>query len=134
MKMPDVRRLVRIGTPDDAAPNETMPASTIAGPLSEQMIWSELRTVHDPEIPANIVDLGLIYSVKVTALEGDQKRVEIDMTLTAPGCAMADSIKSAVQDKMLGLPQVKEISVNIVFYPPWHPGLISESVKTLLGL
>jgi metal-sulfur cluster biosynthetic enzyme len=98
------------------------------------MIWAQLRTVSDPEIPASIVDLGLVYAVKLTSLEGCRNRIEIDMTVTAPGCAMTESIKSEVESKLMRLPNAKDVRVNIVFDPPWHAGLISEQVRALLGL
>jgi probable FeS assembly SUF system protein SufT len=102
------------------------------GSFSKDAIWAELRTVFDPEIPVNIVDLGLIYSCAITPLpEGN--RVEVKMTLTAPGCGMADVLKADVERKLSRLSDVKEVSVEVVFDPPWDPGRMSEAAKLQLG-
>jgi metal-sulfur cluster biosynthetic enzyme len=139
--LPDSNPLVKIGVPESsrAVPNGSSAAAPITAvpsnaPLSEEMIWAQLRTVSDPEIPASIVDLGLVYAVKLTSLEGGRNRIEIDMTVTAPGCAMTESIKNEVESKLMRLPNAKDVRVNIVFDPPWHAGLISEQVRALLGL
>ena len=101
--------------------------------MNEEAVWAELRTVFDPELPVNIVDLGLIYSCAIQPLENGN-RVEIRMTLTAPGCAMADVIKADVERKLSGLPGVKEVGVEVVFEPPWEPGRMTEAAKLQLGL
>ncbi|HUA97638.1 MAG TPA: iron-sulfur cluster assembly protein [Terracidiphilus sp.] len=99
----------------------------------EEMVWRELRTVRDPEIPVNIVDLGLIYAAKVAPLESGKKRVEVRMSLTAPGCAMSDVIKSEVEHKLAALPEVAEVHVEVVFDPPWNRSMMSEAAKLQLG-
>jgi probable FeS assembly SUF system protein SufT len=99
----------------------------------EEMIWEQLKTVFDPEIPVNIADLGLIYSATVMPLESDGKRVEIKMSMTAPGCGMGNVLKADVESKLSRLPEVREVHVEVVFDPPWHPGMMSEAAKLQLG-
>jgi metal-sulfur cluster biosynthetic enzyme len=101
-------------------------------PFREEMIWKQLKTVRDPEIPVNIVDLGLIYAAAATDIEGG-KRIEVRMTLTAPGCSMSDVIKAEVERKLAALPEVREVKVEIVFDPPWDKGRMSEAAKLHLG-
>jgi probable FeS assembly SUF system protein SufT len=101
---------------------------------SEEAVWGELRSVFDPEIPVNIVDLGLIYSCAITPLQGSGNRIEIKMTLTAPGCGMAGVLKEDVERRLVRLPGVREVSVEVVFDPPWEPGRMSEAAKLQLGL
>jgi len=103
------------------------------GTFSEEAVWAELRTVFDPEIPVNIVDLGLIYSCAITPLQQAGNRVEIKMTLTAPGCGMAGVLKADIERKLARLPGVNEVSVEVVFDPPWDPGRMSEAAKLQLG-
>jgi probable FeS assembly SUF system protein SufT len=120
--------------------NAAVPPET----FSEEAVWAALRTVFDPEIPVNIVDLGLIYSCLIAPLPfgntqaaGNQNtanRVEIQMTLTAPGCGMADVLKADVERKLARLPGVKEVSVEVVFDPPWEPNRMTEAAKLQLGL
>jgi metal-sulfur cluster biosynthetic enzyme len=98
-------------------------------PLSEQEVWDQLRNCYDPEIPLNIVDLGLIYDV---ALEGS--RVDVKMTLTAPGCHLGGQIAGDVQSKLLALDQVEEANVELVWDPPWHQSMISVEGRRKLGL
>ncbi len=100
----------------------------------EAAAWSELRTIFDPEIPVNIADLGLIYGCEVAPLADGEYRVSIRMTLTAPGCSMADVLKSEVERKLRALSGVLEVGVEVVFDPPWTPGRMSEAAKLELGL
>ncbi len=104
------------------------------GAFQEQMVWDQLRTVYDPEIPVNIVDLGLIYSCVVTVPDDGGKRILVKMSMTAPGCGMGDVLKADVQGKLSHLPEVKEVQVDVVFEPAWHMGLMSEAAKLQLGL
>jgi probable FeS assembly SUF system protein SufT len=99
----------------------------------EEMVLKELKKVRDPEIPVNIVDLGLIYSSNVFSLEGGGKKIEIRMSLTAPGCSMSDVIKGEVKSRLEKLPEVREVAVEVVFDPPWNPGMMSEAAKLQLG-
>ena len=109
-------------------------ASTSAAEFSEQMVWEQLRTIFDPEIPVNVVDLGLIYSCAITPLEAGHHRIDVKMSMTAPGCGMANVLKADVETKLSRLPTVKEVSVEVVFDPPWNPGRMSEAAKLQLGL
>lgn len=104
------------------------------GPFQEQMAWDHLKTVYDPEIPVNIVDLGLIYECKIAADEQGGKRIQVKMSMTAPGCGMGNVLKADVERKLKQLPEVNEVSVEVVFDPPWHPGLMSEAARLQLGL
>ncbi len=101
--------------------------------FSEQMVWEQLKTVFDPEIPVNIVELGLIYDCDISDLEQGGKRIDIEMSLTAPGCGMSDVLKADVECKLSRLPEVKEVHVDVVFNPPWTPARMSEAAKLQLG-
>lgn len=101
--------------------------------LREEMIWAQLKTVRDPEIPVNIVDLGLIYGLSIAPAESG-KRIELRMTLTAPGCSMSDVIKREIEYKLARLPEVSQVQVEIVFDPPWTPDKMSEGAKLAMGL
>ena len=101
--------------------------------FSERMVWDQLKTVYDPEIPVNIVDLGLIYSCAITDHEQGGKKLDVAMSLTAPGCGMSDVLKADVERKLARLPEVKEVRVQVVFDPPWNPGRMSEAAKLQLG-
>ncbi len=103
------------------------------GASSDQIVWDQLRTVYDPEIPVNIVDLGLVYSCVITPLEQCRNRIDIKMSMTAPGCGMGNVLKADVESKLMRLPGTKEVQVEIVFDPPWHPGLMSDAAKLQLG-
>jgi len=101
--------------------------------FSENLVWDQLKTVYDPEIPVNIVDLGLIYSCVVTPANEGGKKVDVKMSMTAPGCGMGDVLKRDVETKVAGVPEVKEVHVEVVFDPPWNPGRMSEAAKLQLG-
>jgi probable FeS assembly SUF system protein SufT len=103
------------------------------GTFSEQAVWDQLKTVFDPEIPVNIVELGLIYSCDISDLEQGGKKIEIEMSLTAPGCGMSDVLKADVESKLARLPEVKEVHVSVVLDPPWSPARMSEVAKLQLG-
>ena len=101
----------------------------------EPLIWETLRTCFDPEIPVNIVDLGQVYRLDFAPHdEPDKVRVVIDMTLTAPGCGMGEAIDNEVCDKVLALPRVGDITVNLVFDPQWDRSMMSEEAQLALGL
>jgi metal-sulfur cluster biosynthetic enzyme len=108
--------------------------SAPAGELREEMIWAQLKTVRDPELPVNVVDLGLIYELAVQPAENGGKRVELRMTLTAPGCAMSDVIKREIETKLARLPEVTAVRVEIVFDPPWKPSMMSDAAKLATGM
>jgi probable FeS assembly SUF system protein SufT len=101
--------------------------------FNEQMIWDVLKTVYDPEIPVNIVDLGLIYSCKITPLEENARKVDIQMSMTAPGCGMGNVLKADVEGRISRLPSVKEVHVEVVFDPPWDMSRMSEAARLQLG-
>lgn len=100
----------------------------------EELVWEELKTCYDPEIPVNIVDLGLVYRCEVAPLPDGGHRVEVTMTLTAPGCGMGDVLKADAERKIARLPGVKEVRVELVIDPPWNPDMMSEVAKLQLGL
>lgn len=113
-----------------------VPAETPAGTAwsSEQQIWETLRTCYDPEIPVNIVDLGLVYDLRVAKLPSGNSRVDVKMTLTAPGCGMGSVIAGDAQEKLLLLDDVEEATVEIVWDPPWHQSMITPEGRRVLGL
>lgn len=101
--------------------------------FSEQSVWEQLKTVYDPEIPVNIVDLGLIYSCEVTEDNGAHD-IHIAMTMTAPGCGMSEVLKSDVERRLYRLPTVRQVNVDVVFDPPWTMQRMSEATRLQLGL
>jgi probable FeS assembly SUF system protein SufT len=103
------------------------------GPLSEVQVWDVLKTCYDPEIPVNIVDLGLVYSLQVEQGAAGAK-VAVQMTLTAPGCGMGPVIAREAQQKILQLGGVADADVQVVWDPPWSPDKISEEGKKKLGM
>lgn len=110
------------------------PETTVADPTSfnEQMVWEQLKTVFDPEIPVNIVDLGLVYACQITPVESGNN-IDIKMSMTAPGCGMGNVLKADVENKISHLPSVKQVQVDVVFDPPWNPSRMSEAAKLQLG-
>jgi probable FeS assembly SUF system protein SufT len=100
----------------------------------EKAVWDQLRTCYDPEIPVNIVDLGLVYHCQATPLPDGGHKVEVRFTLTAPGCGMAGSLQMDMESKILSLPGVKECDVDVVFDPPWSRDMMSEAARLDLGI
>ena len=133
-------QLVRLRGTDADAIGKKEPAALALPEVVEakdvsDLVWQTLRTCYDPEIPVNIVELGLIYRCVLEPLEDTEKvRVVIDMSLTAPGCGMGEAIANEVCDKVLALPRVGEITVNMVFDPPWNRSMMSEAALLSLGL
>lgn len=103
------------------------------GKVDMDLVWEQLSTCYDPEIPINIVELGLIYRCEATPGEGGE-RIEIDMTLTAPGCGMGPILVEDVRSKVAGLPNVAEVDVDLVFDPPWNQDMMSEAARLETGL
>lgn len=103
-------------------------------PYDEKILWQQLETCYDPEIPVNIVDLGLIYDLNHTDLETGGYHVGVRMTLTAPGCGMGPVLAQEVEDKLLAIAYVKEVDVVLVFDPPWDSEMMSETAKLELGV
>jgi len=104
-------------------------------PATESEVWESLKQVYDPEIPVNIVDLGLVYDLVMEELpEGGGRRVQMKMTLTAPGCGMGPAIAADAQNRMLALPGIEDASVEVVWDPPWHQSMITGAGKQILGI
>jgi probable FeS assembly SUF system protein SufT len=108
-------------------------AAKASAPLDEQ-VWNELKTCYDPEIPVNIVDLGLVYDMKVDALPEGGNKVNVKMTLTAPGCGMGTSIAEDAKRKIEAVPGISEANVELVWDPPWTYEMMTEEGKRKLGL
>lgn len=116
----------------------TVKAASTGAPVSqeglEKEIWNQLRSCYDPEIPVNIVDLGLIYDCHLTSLTPSSYKVDVKMTLTAPGCGMGPMLAQDVQNKVLGLEGVDDVAVELVWDPPWNQAMMTEAAKLQLGL
>jgi len=97
--------------------------------ITKEQVYEALQECYDPEIPVNIVDLGLVYDVEIT-----DDKVDVKMTLTTPGCGMGGMIAANAQSLIMDLPGVTEANVNVVWDPPWDPSLISEEAKQKLGI
>lgn len=131
--------MVRIaGTDADALGKEPHQLHTLVSETSpaavEQNCWEVMKTVYDPEIPVNIVDLGLVYSCQVTPADANSNHVHVMMTLTAPGCGMGPVIQSDVEKCIRALPGVASVNVEIVLDPPWSREMMSEVAQLQLGL
>lgn len=100
----------------------------------EKLVWEQLKTCYDPEIPINIVDLGLVYECELHDLENGDKRVDVKMTLTAPGCGMGGILSADVKEKIESVPSVKEANVELVFDPPWSRDMMSEEARLQTGM
>jgi probable FeS assembly SUF system protein SufT len=110
------------------------PGADLDAPVTDELVYAQLRHVYDPEIPVNIVELGLIYDLKIEPLATGGSRVEVKMTLTAPGCGMGDVIAHDAKSRIQTLPGVKEADVQVVFEPPWNQQMMSEAAKLELGM
>jgi probable FeS assembly SUF system protein SufT len=129
--------LVRIDAADADAlgrsalvPEQAAPAG---GSFEIDRVWDQLRQVYDPEIPVNIVDLGLVYTCEPTELPSGGYQVEVEMTMTAPGCGMGDVLAEDVRRRLLALPGVERTDVRVVFEPPWTPERMSDAARLELG-
>ncbi len=100
----------------------------------EEVIWKQLKTCYDPEIPINIVDLGLIYRCQISALPNGERSVSVDMTLTAPGCGMGEILVQDAQEKIAVIPTVADVKVELVFDPPWNQSMMSDEARLQTGL
>ncbi len=109
--------------PEDAADSDV-----------EKLVWEQLRTCFDPEIPINIVDLGLVYDVSIDHLKDGSRSVYIKLTLTAPGCGMGDILVSDAQEKVGMIPTVSDTDVDLVFDPPWNYSMMSDAAKLETGM
>ena len=139
--VPSYGGLFRLSSRDaDAVGRETRPAEAsgsqgpvLSGEALEKEVWQTLKTCFDPEIPVNIVDLGLIYDMQISQ-SNDGSRIDVKMTLTAQGCGMGGSIAADARNKLLDLPGVIEADVQVVWDPPWTPEKISSEGRALLGI
>jgi metal-sulfur cluster biosynthetic enzyme len=100
----------------------------------EALVWQELRECYDPEIPINIVELGLVYAVRTRALPEGGHRVEVVMTVTSPACGMSEILRDEADARIRRLPDVREVEVAVTFDPPWTPELMTDEARTLLNL
>jgi probable FeS assembly SUF system protein SufT len=100
----------------------------------EDLCWDQLRTCYDPEIPVNIVDLGLVYRVQLTPLPAGGNKVEVTFTLTAPGCGMGDVLREDIRQKLLTVSGIHEADVQVLFDPPWSRSMMSDAAKLQLGM
>ena len=117
---------------------KSTPAAAPSGPLTqeelEKKVWESLKTCYDPEIPVNIVDLGLIYDCHLTPIGAENYKADVKMTLTAPGCGMGPVLAQDVQNKLISLEPIDEANVELVWDPPWNQGMMTEAAKLQLGL
>ena len=110
------------------------PPAPGGGAVDEKLVWDQLRTCYDPEIPVNIVDLGLVYDLQVSPQPDGGNRVDVKMTLTAPGCSMGGVIAQDAETKIRAVPNVTEVQVELVWDPPWNQAMLSEAARLQLGL
>lgn len=132
----DRGELARIDAADADALGRTVAApeqAAASGPFEPERVWDELRHVYDPEIPVNIVDLGLVYTCEPTQLPSGGFQVYVEMSMTAPGCGMGDVLAQDVRHRLLALPGVEHADVRVVFEPPWTPDRMSEAARLQLG-
>jgi len=131
--------LFRIAGADaDALGKEPVPPPAIPENATdkdiEEVIWQQLKTCYDPEIPINIVDLGLVYRCEIEPATGGQRSVSIDMTLTAPGCGMGEILVQDAQEKVAVIPTVADVRVELVFDPPWNQTMMSDEARLQTGM
>jgi probable FeS assembly SUF system protein SufT len=100
----------------------------------EAVVWTQLKTCYDPEIPVNIVDLGLVYRSDITPLGNGERSVQVDMTLTAPGCGMGEILVQDAQEKIAVIPTISDVVVELVFDPPWNQSMMSDEARLQTGL
>ncbi|MDQ3494719.1 MAG: putative Fe-S cluster assembly protein SufT [Pseudomonadota bacterium] len=131
--------LFRIAGPDGDAIGKQPPEPLQLAPGAddeavEQLVWKQLRTCFDPEIPINVVDLGLVYEAVVSAQDDGSRMVAVKMTLTAPGCGMGEILVDDVRSKLEMIPTVAEADVELVFDPPWSRHMMSEAARLETGM
>jgi len=132
-------RLFRLAGHDaDAIGREPPPRPKLPDDATDQdvedLIWSQLKTVYDPEIPINVVDLGLIYDCSLVKGECGGRQVDIAMTLTAPGCGMGDVLVADVRDRLKLIPTIAGVNVGLTFDPPWNQTMMSEAARLETGM
>src|SRR5882762_10154937 len=137
VQVPAYGGLYRItGKDADALGKSAEEAATAATSSSdlEVMVWEQLKTCYDPEIPVNIVDLGLVYAMEVTPMDDGTSKVDVKMTLTAQGCGMGASIAFDAKSKLMTIAGVSEANVDLVWDPPWNPQMIAPEAREKLGI
>ena len=127
------REVEAIGKTPENVP-EVTPGEALTPEKLESLVWDQLKTCFDPEIPVNIVDLGLVYLCELQDVEGGGTNVKVKMTLTAPGCGMGPVLAHDVKQKIESLPGVKTAEVEVVFDPVWDRSMMSEAAKLQLGM
>ena len=132
-------QLMRLAGVDADAIGKSVPLAPVfpdnIGPESlRDLVWETLKTCYDPEIPVDIVELGLVYVCDVIPIDDEQVRVSIKMTLTAPGCGMGEVLAEEIAEKVMALPRVADVTVEFVFAPPWDRSRMSEAAQLMLGL
>jgi probable FeS assembly SUF system protein SufT len=135
--MTPVGFLARIDGKDADAIGEPVVAEDAAadeGKTTEQRAWDQLKTCYDPEIPVNIVDLGLVYSCLLSPRPEGGEKIDVKFTLTAPGCGMGDVLREDIKGKLLSVPGIQEADVQVVFDPPWSLQMMSDAAKLQLGM
>jgi probable FeS assembly SUF system protein SufT len=135
----DMGYMVRLDNQDADAigeePQAPPSAEELAGRSTLDLCWDQLKTCYDPEIPVNIVDLGLVYGCELEPVEGREgQRVKVRFTLTAPGCGMGDVLRQDIERKLLGVPGIDEAQVEVVLDPPWSQEMMSDAARLQLGL
>lgn len=130
----DADALGKVAPESTAGNGQAATEADMAQEADEDLIWDQLKTCFDPEIPVNIVDLGLIYSLNISPAEGaDGSTVSVQMTLTAPGCGMGDTIANDVRQKILSVSGVREALVELVWEPTWNQTMMTEAARLQLG-
>jgi probable FeS assembly SUF system protein SufT len=131
----DADALGQAPAPEPAAGAPSVaPSAADSAKVDEEQVFAQLRTCYDPEIPVNIVDLGLVYDLQILPLPSGGNRVEVKMTLTAPGCGMGPILQQDVEARVAAIPGVKEAAVFLVWDPPWSREMLSEAAKLELGM
>jgi probable FeS assembly SUF system protein SufT len=124
-----------LGLEEPSSGNGEKPSTVVtSGSVDEKAVWDQLRQCYDPEIPVNIVDLGLVYDCSLVEKPEGGTKVEVKMTLTAPGCGMGPAIAHDAQSKILSIDGVEEADVQLVWDPPWNQNMISEAGRMKLGM
>ncbi len=126
------------GADADALGKEPVPPPAVPENATDEdieaVIWAQLKTCYDPEIPVNIVDLGLIYRSEIETRPDGQRSVNVDMTLTAPGCGMGEILVQDAQEKIAVIPTIADVRVELVFDPPWNQSMMSDEARLQTGL
>ena len=129
--------LVKLDGKDGDAIGQKINVKNVHGDITkfdENLIWDQLKTCYDPEIPVNIVDLGLIYNLEGKKLDNNKYYINIKMTLTAPGCGMGPAIAADAEGKVKGLPFIDDVLIELVWDPIWNQDMMTEEAKLKLGM